>query len=523
MPDWITLPHLLLLAAPVSMVLAALALAAGERRAKARRARETLGKPSAHIDPATAGERVLLRGHIESVELPCARFEDGRPAAAATVEAEGDSAVPDHQLPPSAELGDRLFVARSARAAVLTLVVDKERVAITGPVDVLVGTDETDPGAPFDALSAEVRERVGLAAEPEVLPGPHANPPCLARPIFRSIRSGARVCAAGVLQRRSEGDRTGYRDRARWALAGDEEAPVVLAYEGAPSFRGPFSATARGVRRVERLRTVVAGGLVLAALAMLGAMQHRKQRHGTRPVPTQVINGYATRPPSLDDAAACSAITSEYSQILATAQACDTDADCVGEVRGGTLYGLEGCYRFRRKGAAPERLSHLEQRWIDAGCAHGYEICSGHPLTLCAEHRCVERPPQPVPPTWRRAEEPGEVAFYHPPGMERTTGSLDDTRLALYRGQGIELALELVPSDDTPLDDAPGELIDIGGVPAKRQKKAREISILFERAAPCTAPGCDPARDHRLSIRARCETEAACSDALIAIESARLW
>ncbi|MEZ4309513.1 MAG: hypothetical protein R3F14_15865 [Polyangiaceae bacterium] len=96
--------------------------------------------------------------------------------------------------------------------------------------------------------------------------------------------------------------------------------------------------------------------------------------------------------------------------------------------------------------------------------------------------------------------------------------------------------------DDTPLDEAPGEPIEIGGAPAKRQKKAREISVLFERAAPCTAPGCDPARDHRLSIRARCETEAACSDALVvislpgsgdealacsdalvAIESARLW
>ncbi|MEZ4309514.1 MAG: hypothetical protein R3F14_15870 [Polyangiaceae bacterium] len=206
---------------------------------------------------------MLLRGHIESVELPCARFEDGRPAAAATVEAEGDSAVPDHQLPPSAELGDRLFVARSARAAVLTLIVDKERVAITGPVDVLVGTDETDPGAPFDALSAEVRERVGLAAEPEVLPGPQANPPCLARPIFRSIRSGARVCAAGVLQRRSEGDRTGYRDRAlgprgrrggacRPRLRGRSQLPRALLGDGARGAAGRAAAHGRRGRACPR-------------------------------------------------------------------------------------------------------------------------------------------------------------------------------------------------------------------------------------------------------------------------------
>jgi len=137
MADWLTL-RLFLIVAPVAMLLAASALAAGERRAKARRARDALGRPMSRVEEGTAGERVLLEGQLEVLEGPCARFEDGEPAAAATVEASGAHAIPDGARPRFAD-GKEPFVARSARASEVVLAVGSERVALTGPLDVYIG------------------------------------------------------------------------------------------------------------------------------------------------------------------------------------------------------------------------------------------------------------------------------------------------------------------------------------------------------------------------------------------------
>ncbi len=266
MPAWLMHPQILLLAAPIAMMLAAMALAAGERRAQARRALETLGKPCERVEGAPIGERVVLEGRLHVIEAACPRFEDGREAAAATVESAGPRAQLLHDAKIVPREGQRpTRVAHSTRAGVLVLTCGKEDVLLEGPVEVAVGSDETDPAATFHTLTAAVRERIAKVTSGAALPEPGARDPVHAMPLFRSLRSGVHVRAAGVLAKASDGIRAGYREHARWVLAGDDEAPVRLAYDGTPRHHGSTVALARGVRHFAWARAA----LVLTAMVTL--------------------------------------------------------------------------------------------------------------------------------------------------------------------------------------------------------------------------------------------------------------
>lgn len=531
MPDWITLPRLFLVAAPAAMLLSASALAAGERRAKARRARDALGRPAARIEEGAAGERILLEGRLDVIEGPCARFEDGAPAAAATVEAFGAGAVPGG-LRVRFEEGKEPFIARSTRAAHLVLTVGQERVALTGPVDVYVGSHEMDPAAPFGRLAPEVRERIALVAGAEALPGPGARGPILERPVFRSLRDGARVRAAGVLVKRSEGDRTGYRDRARWSLAGDEDAPLVLAYEGTPRYGGAITAIARGVRRVQRMHAALLASLVLGALALLAAIQNRSthrsdpRTEGAASTPDRAhgLPGSSHHEPRIDPTL-CASLKKDHEAAVAKLAPCTSDAQCAADARGGAVYELEGCYRFRNRSFPLNEAEAIQKRWTSHGCATSYEICPPPPLAMCSEGRCVERPPPPIPETWRRHDLPGVLSLYLPPEVKPASVPSIDSGTQVFRGGGIEMTTDLdARSSGDP--DLPGKLITtaIGGHAAKLWKRSREITVLFEGQPGCAPPRCPFfAQEYDLTLRARCDTEAACDDAWRALESVRLW
>lgn len=265
MPAWLLPQQILLVAAPIAMLLSALALSAGERRAKARRAREALGAPQETLDAAQPGAHVVLDGTLHVLEGPCARFEDGRDAAATTVESE---LVPSH--PHSAlrwAQADQVRFASSARSTAMVLRSGKEDVLIEGPVEVAVGSDEMAPGAAYLALAKPVRERVERAnggATPELLTSDLPMGPLR----FRSLADHVRVRAAGKLSKASDGARTGYREHAKWELVGTEEAPVKLAYAGDPRHRGSSGALLRGVRSVA-LRQVAAR-IAVAMIALVG-------------------------------------------------------------------------------------------------------------------------------------------------------------------------------------------------------------------------------------------------------------
>jgi hypothetical protein len=533
MLDWITLPRLFLAAAPLAMLLAASALAAGERRSKASRARDALGRPASHVEEGSSGARILLRGRLDVVEGPCPRFEDGAPAAAATVEANGMGALPE--TPGYRPDDDSTpFLARSARAAELVLTVGAERVALAGPVDVYVGSHEMDPGAPFDRLALDVRERIAQVAGAEALPHPGAKAPVLQSPIFRSLQSGVEVRAAGVLVKRSDGDRSGYRDRARWVLSGDQDAPVVLAYEGTPRYGGALTAIARGVRHVDRLRAALLATTLLGALAVLAVMQQRStQRSDPRTGAAglldraRALHGAEADPHHhLADPASCAQLEADHAAAVAKLAACAADADCTAEPRGGTVYELEGCYRFRhRSPPADDTAAQLQERWTSLGCATSYEICPPPPLSMCSQGRCVERPPAPLPETWQRRDLPGMLSFYLPPGMTQETAVAPDGVTQIFRGAGIELVTDL---DDTETEDpdipSKATTASIGGYDAKVWKLPREITLSFEGGRDCVPPRCPFfARDKGLTLRARCDTATACDDAWTALQSVRFW
>jgi hypothetical protein len=534
MPDWLAPPQVLLFAAPTAMILAAYALAAGERRAGARRRREELGAAQGRVEAGRAGERVVLEGRLDVIESACARFEDGREAAVATVESTGIRAVPGGtriDLPSSGMPG----VSHSVRGGVLVLTVGPEHVIVNGPASVIVGSDETDPGAPFAALAASVRERIaGVAgaaslpdAEPASLPeGAAFDPEALkgrpvhAAPLFRSVRSGARVWAAGVLSRQSDGERAGYRERARWALTGTAADPVQIAFDGAPRHRGGLSSALRGVRQVAWTR---AAAVAVAIVAALGALAFAANRHGQRPPHARQAAPAQAQTSILDHENRCDGYRRQYQAAAAALAKCSADADCTAEVRAGAYYNMEGCYRYRNTHASTAQVEAIEKAWVEEACALSYEMCPARPLVMCREGQCVERPPAPVPETWHREEVPGGFYLYVPAETKSVPGA--EGAVARYRGAGMDIRAD-VGEHDLRLGDeeAAGQRAKIAGRAARVWRSPRQIRLLFEESSGCGPPRCPYfAEGEKLLLQASCDSEEACGDAWTALQSVHLW
>ncbi len=496
MPAWLMPPQILLLAAPIAMTLAALALAAGERRAQARRARDTLGKPRERVEDGTTGERVVLEGRLHVLEDACPRFEDGREAAAATVESAGPRARSTLSLgppgpypargalplsmeangaPSPARVGSPqalvdaalerdapkdLRLAHSTRAGVLVLSCGKEDVLVEGPVEVAVGSDETDPAAPFHTLTAAVRERVAKVTSGAALPEPGADDPVHAMPLFRSVRSGAWVRAAGVLSKASDGARAGYREQARWVLSGKDDAPVRLAYEGTPRHNGSTIALARGVRRFSWSRAaMVLTAVVTVAVGVAFAIgrpprrQQRADRTTSQPQPRPAARPRAT---------------------------------------------------------TPSPAGFVEQR--DA-------------LAAAIEARCSEPRPTAIPAKWRCVGEPESFTMYLPPGTECPEPRFDLGCLGGYEGDGFKIK----PHFDTGevhlgIVDRSGAFLDIQGYPARAVRTPHSITLVFEEegvGVPSEKLGL--AQDPRLAFEVECDSEQACRRAWLALQSVRVW
>ena len=542
--DWLSPQLLLLVAAPLAMVLAALALAVGQRRAEVRRARESLGKPLRAIPEGAEGQRVLLEGVLDTVDAPCERFEDGAPCAAATVQSDAPHPKAGEGAAAQAEGG----AAHSARASVLVLTVGAERVALDGPVDVFVGSRETDPGAPFASLRAAVRARIASAASigagastgssraPSNAPAPptpplgHApsNAPALpspaphlghARPRFRSLSTGDRVRAIGTLAKQSEGDRTGYRQRARWTLHGDAGEPLVLAYAGTPRHQGTLGSVLRGVRGVPVVPAAMAVALLAGLVTGAAATAARPPPAPPSPPP---INGMASH---FADPVRCAALHKEHAAAAGNLTVCKVDSECTSELRGGAYFGLQGCHRFRNRLLSPARADAAEKAWFDEGCAASYEICPAPPPAMCREGRCVERPPAPVPETWHREEVPGGFFLYVPPGVTRTTAPGDDPQDASFKGSGIRIVSDFAGPGAVLSDEAgEGRPVQIGGHPARVWRSGAEITLTFDRGPSCQPPRCSQLTgEDQLTLHADCEGEPACDDAWTALQSVRFW
>lgn len=521
MPDWMTplhalpLVHVLLpIAVPIAMGLSAWALRAGERRARARRIRDTLGPPQRFVEEAAAGQQVVLEGRIETAEGACARFEDGALVAVATVAAAA-SELPGEGPSP----GPR--AARSVRAERLMLTIGEVRVLVMGRAEVLVGSDECEPGAPFEGLGPRVRERIAAAAEDAA----DAVDAGIERPMFRSLRRGDRVRAAGVLVRHSEGARTGYREPAQWALAGDAGQPVVLAYGAAPRYRGVIAASIRGVRILSWTRPALAFAVVVGLLAGLVVWGSGLQARPPRPGQA-ASSGQGHGHPHIGAPGECAALKKQHEAAISKLAVCSADADCTVESRGGVYFDLEGCYRYRNQRSSSSEAAAIETEWLDEGCATSYEICPLPPFVMCLEGRCAERPPPPIPETWHREDVPGGFFLYLPPGTERRDEVGEDSIVAHYSGGGLDIASDVGPyGGGAPDDEGEGTVMAIGGHDARVWRSAGHVTVFFEHAKPCGPPRCRPrfAIGEKLTVHASCDGEQACISAWLALQSVRFW
>ena len=68
------------------------------------------------------------------------------------------------------------------------------------------------------------------------------------------------------------------------------------------------------------------------------------------------------------------------------------------------------------------------------------------------------------------------------------------------------------------------EIPELGGHAAKLWKRPREITLLFESEPGCAPPRCPFfGQEGKLTMRARCDTESACDDAWLSLQSVRFW
>ncbi len=526
--DWLSPQHLLLLAAPLAMVLAALALAAGQRRAEARRARASLGKPLRHVAEAAEGQRVLLEGTLDTLEGPCPRFEDGAPCAAATVETTGPRAAPG-SIPATWKPAPGVGLARRARAPRWSSPWARTACPSKAPSRSSWARARPTPAPRSRPSPATCASASPPRQTPPPLPGAGplpASPAALdadrarhAIPLFRSLAAGDRVRAAGVLAKQSEGDRTGYRERARWASRATRASPIVLAYAGAPATAAPSPPSSAAsvpspwwpCSRRSRSSLGLAVGAAAAA-----------SRPPPRPAAPPPVNGMASH---FADPARCASLQKEHTSAVRDLTVCTVDSECTSERRGGAHFGLEGCYRFRNRTLSPTRADAAEKAWLDEGCAASYEICPEPPPSMCREGRCVERPPAPIPESWHREDVPGGFFMYVPPGVTRGADPGDDALDASYKGNGIRIVSDFAAPGAVLSDEAgEGRAVQIGGHPARVWRNPSEITLSFERGPSCQPPRCSRfTDDDRLTLHADCEGEAACDNAWLALQSVRFW
>lgn len=221
----------------------------GGRRARDQAPKRcaALGAPRREVRASDDGQLVTLEGVLVAEPAPCARYEDGAPAAATTLEV---SAERTWHAPP------KIASTTHRRAADLTLRVGSREVELEGPVAVWVGTREYWPGRSMGRLPAttatDVMQESGF--DPRSFDG---------FPVFRSIADGSEVIVRGRLAcQRADVDRAaGYREAA---------VRHVLKPEGA---EGIAIASLRAPRFVSRRHILLAGPSLVVGAALVAYAQ----------------------------------------------------------------------------------------------------------------------------------------------------------------------------------------------------------------------------------------------------------
>ena len=242
--------HALLLSLPVAAVVVLvgrwLIVWWGSRRAReqARDRLRALGGVRVELSPSDEDHVVTLRGTLRVVGAPCTRYEDGKAAAAATLE------ISDARTWFEAP---EIETSSHRRADELHLMVGDRQVVVDGELSVWVGSRELWPGVSIrlsdDALATQVLEDGGF--DPRQ---------CDGFPVFRSLADGDEVLAQGTVARNRDdrGHAAGYREQAmRWRLHAGGELGIPVA-------------AVKGPRFAARHNILTAGPALVLAAALIG-------------------------------------------------------------------------------------------------------------------------------------------------------------------------------------------------------------------------------------------------------------
>ena len=223
--------HAAWLALPVAIAIVVLTSvyvrwSGGKRsRAQAKKRRDALGDPGVELHPRDEDHAIAVRGSLKLKGDPTKRYEDGKGAAATTMEV--SAARTWYEAP-------QLDVASHRRAETLELNVGGKLVALEGRIVVKVGSTEHWPAEDVKSTDDEVA-RIILSDggfDPRL---------CDGYPVYRSLHDGDEVIARGTLSgSRDDGEQSvGYRDAARrWRLHAGGDYAIQLASTKPPRYRG---------------------------------------------------------------------------------------------------------------------------------------------------------------------------------------------------------------------------------------------------------------------------------------------
>jgi hypothetical protein len=244
-------------------------------------------------------------------------------------------------------------------------------------------------------------------------------------------------------------------------------------------------------------RGVVLLFVSLSAFAITSAVvfwpkSNRLQAHT---VPVQSNSGRPPAPSSKEQRQRCDALETRYHTLWEGSTGCDADTDCVAEPRGGIYTALDGCARFGNRTTPHATADATAAEWLRDACSWAgvaYVDC-GEARAQCRERHCVERPPEPLPPDWKRVSLPTVVSVFAPPDFVDSGERGDDSYVRFFKGNHRSLELHVDPYASVP--DA-GTRIVVDGHFARYdyrefEKGRYEGSVMLEetwRWRSCAAP-----------------------------------
>ncbi len=267
-------------------------------------------------------------------------------------------------------------------------------------------------------------------------------------------------------------------------------------------------------------RGLIVLGTSLAVLAVTSALVFWPSHpHAPQPATPPSAPSKAIPLSSKEHAAACDNLAEHYRSVWLSSTACDMDADCIAEPRGGVYTALDGCARFGNPHVSHAAADALAAQWLKDACAWAmmaYVDC-GAVRVQCLAKRCVELPPEPVPKDWQRMSLPGVVSVFAPADFIETDERGIDSDVRVFSGRHRTLELSVDPYGPAARDA--GALVVIDGHRARVESSqgARYTAhVTFEE-------GWDtPLQKHaELSLRMTCSDEPACADAQTIIHSMR--